>query len=113
MLGFGEQLEYLTWPGLTGARRNPTPSRIARWGRARPPNLKSAGPPARTWARDSGEQPRADGTATEWHAQWPPTAGRAAVLNQGDQGENLIPPSLILIPDIPDIPEVPWVPSGA
>ena len=32
---------------------------------------------------------------------------------QGDQGENLIPPSLILIPDIPDIPEVPWVPSGA
>ena len=36
-----------------------------------------------------------------------------AVLNQGDQGENLIPPSLILIPDIPDIPEVPWVPSGA
>jgi hypothetical protein len=37
------------------------------------------------------------------------------VLNQpeGDQGENLIPPSLILIPDIPDIPEVPWVPSGA
>ncbi len=36
-------------------------------------------------------------------------------LNQGDQGENLIPPSLpvILIPDIPqaDIPEVPcqWV----
>ena len=37
----------------------------------------------------------------------------APVLNQGDQGENLIPPSLILIPDIPDIPEVPWVPSGA
>ena len=35
------------------------------------------------------------------------------VLNQGDQGENLIPPSLMLIPDIPDIPEVPWVPSGA
>jgi hypothetical protein len=36
-------------------------------------------------------------------------------LNQGDQGENLIPPSLILIPasDIPDVPEVPWVPSGA
>ena len=29
-----------------------------------------------------------------------------AVLNQGDQGGNLIPPSLILIPDIPDIPEV-------
>jgi hypothetical protein len=29
----------------------------------------------------------------------------AAALNQGDQGENLIPPSLILIPDIrvPDI----------
>ncbi len=38
---------------------------------------------------------------------------RCPVLNQGDQGENLIPPSLILIPDIPDIPEVPWVPSGA
>ncbi len=38
---------------------------------------------------------------------------KSAVLNQGDQGENLIPPSLILIPDIPDIPEVPWVPSGA
>ena len=37
----------------------------------------------------------------------------SAVLNQGDQGENLIPPSLILVPDIPDIPEVPWVPSGA
>jgi hypothetical protein len=38
-----------------------------------------------------------------------------AVLNQGDQGlgENLIPPSPILIPDIPDILEVPWVPSGA
>jgi hypothetical protein len=43
-----------------------------------------------------------------------------AVLNQGDQGGNLIPPSLILIPDIPDIPDtsipdigVPWVPSGA
>ena len=45
------------------------------------------------------------------------------MLNQGDQGENLIPPSLILIPDIPDIPDipntgvpgVPWVPraSGA
>ena len=40
------------------------------------------------------------------------------VLNQGDQGENLIPPSLILIPDVPDIPDipdigVPWVPSGA
>ncbi len=36
-------------------------------------------------------------------------------LNQGDQGGNLIPPSLILIPDIPDIPEVPcqWVPRGA
>jgi hypothetical protein len=31
----------------------------------------------------------------------------ATVLNQGDHGENLIPPSLILIPDIPDIPEVP------
>ena len=33
------------------------------------------------------------------------------VLDQGDQGENLIPPSLILIPDIPDIPDigVPWV----
>jgi hypothetical protein len=46
----------------------------------------------------------------------------AAMLNQGDQGEDLIPPSLILIPDIPDhdIPDipasdigVPWVPSGA
>jgi hypothetical protein len=46
-----------------------------------------------------------------------------SVLNQGDQGENLIPPSLILIPDIPNIPNipntgvpgVPWVPraSGA
>jgi hypothetical protein len=39
-----------------------------------------------------------------------------AVLDQGDQGESLIPPlaSLILIPDdIPDIPEVPWAPSGA
>ena len=24
-----------------------------------------------------------------------------SVLNQGDQGENLIPPSLILIPDTP------------
>ncbi len=37
------------------------------------------------------------------------------VLNQGDQGENLIPPSLILIPDIPDIPDIgaPWVPSVA
>ena len=40
-------------------------------------------------------------------------AALTTVLNQGDQGENLIPPSLILIPDIPDIPEVPWVPSGA
>ncbi len=36
-----------------------------------------------------------------------------AVLNQGDQGENLIPPSLILVPDVPDVPEVPWVLSGA
>jgi hypothetical protein len=35
------------------------------------------------------------------------------VLNQGDQGESLIPTSLILIPDVPDVPEVPWVPSGA
>ena len=34
-------------------------------------------------------------------------------LNQGDQGENLIPPSLILIPNIPNIPNigVPWVPT--
>jgi hypothetical protein len=38
---------------------------------------------------------------------------QVSVLKQGDQGDNLIPPSLILIPDIPDIPEVPWVPSGA
>jgi hypothetical protein len=36
-----------------------------------------------------------------------------AALNQGDQGEILIPPSLILIPDVSDVPEVPWVPSGA
>jgi hypothetical protein len=43
-----------------------------------------------------------------------------AVLNQGDQGENLIPPSLILIPDIPDVTLISltrrypqWVPSGA
>ena len=35
------------------------------------------------------------------------------VLNQGDQGENLMPPSLFLIPDVPDVPEVPWAPSGA
>jgi hypothetical protein len=41
------------------------------------------------------------------------TGGYRAVLNHGDQGENLIPPSLILIPDAPDIPEVPSVPSGA
>ena len=40
------------------------------------------------------------------------TLEKVPVLNQGDQGGNLIPPSLILIPDIPDIPEVPWVPSG-
>ena len=32
------------------------------------------------------------------------------VLNQGDRGENLMPPSLFLIPDVPDVPEVPWVP---
>ena len=41
---------------------------------------------------------------------------RPAVLNQGG---SLMPPSLILIPDIyipargPEIFEVPWVPSGA
>jgi hypothetical protein len=33
-----------------------------------------------------------------------------AVLNQGDQG--LIPPSLILVPDIPDIPDIPGYPVG-
>jgi hypothetical protein len=45
------------------------------------------------------------------HCHWQCTT----VLNQGDQGGSLmIPPSLILIPDmIPDIREVPWVPSGA
>jgi hypothetical protein len=32
-----------------------------------------------------------------------------AVLDQGDQGENLMPPSLILIPDIPEIPDIPDV----
>jgi hypothetical protein len=44
----------------------------------------------------------------------PATLRLGAVLNLGDQGGNLIPPSLILIPDdsVPDIPEVPWVPSG-
>ena len=45
-----------------------------------------------------------------------------AVLNQGYQGESLMPPSLIIltrIPDIPDIPDMgyrdpgPGVPSGA
>ena len=35
------------------------------------------------------------------------------MLNQGDQGGNLIPPSLILIPDIPDVPEVPSLAVGA
>ncbi len=37
-----------------------------------------------------------------------------AALNQGlgDQGENLIPPSLILIPDVPDVPEVPVGPNS-
>jgi hypothetical protein len=33
-------------------------------------------------------------------------------LNQGDQGESLTPPSLILVPDLPDIPEVPGYPVG-
>ena len=56
--------------------------------------------------------PRADGGRGDG-------AQKITVLNhdhwQGDQGnlKNLIPPSLILIPDIPDIPEVPWIPSGA
>jgi hypothetical protein len=48
----------------------------------------------------------------------PPGGRHSAVLNQGDQGGNLMPPSLILNPDVPDIPNipdigVPWVPSGA
>jgi hypothetical protein len=43
------------------------------------------------------------------HRQTQPSSHGHSVLNQGDQGGYLIPPSLILIPDIPDIPE----PSGA
>ncbi len=82
-------------------------------GGATGPDFPRLGPGAPLAAARRRRVYEAGHTSREPGPPWVYSVALEAVLNQGDQSGskrgNLIPPSLILIPDVPDVPAVPSV----